>query len=202
MAKVEKAQAVTGKTDPAIKAMIIAGAAILSVVVLTATFAGGFLAGRITKPLERQKIGQIGPQSNRQGMRGPDQQRQGQRSGQERGRFEEGTQLQEHMQEMGSIMVRGEVTEVDNDTITIKGDNGQEVIVTLASDAQILEGQKKSTTSEIKEGDHVMAMGDLEDGVVKANLIRIGNGRRGDLPGGKQGQGPRALGESFESICM
>jgi hypothetical protein len=90
-----------------------------------------------------------------------------------------------NMNRNGNQPVSGEITSIDNGTITVKTQDGGSKIVVLSSSTKINIATEGST-SDLKKGDTVMVIGTTgTDGTVTATTVSIGANPQG-VPGNDQ----------------
>lgn len=77
--------------------------------------------------------------------------------------------------------VRGRVTGVEGSTITVENRDGETTTITTSDSTEFrMRGEEGVSLADVAEGNGVKAFGELqEDGSLKANLVFIGNGKRG-----------------------
>ena len=87
--------------------------------------------------------------------------------------------------------VRGHVTAVDDDTITVENPDGT-ITINVSDDTVFRNGQESASLSDVTEGSHITAFGDLDDDELDADLVMFGRGRgpKDGPPQGDDGQGP------------
>ncbi|MCB0213447.1 MAG: hypothetical protein KDJ52_29155, partial [Anaerolineae bacterium] len=87
--------------------------------------------------------------------------------------------------------VMGRVTAVDDDTITVENPDGT-ITINVSDDTIFRNGQESASLSDVTEGSHITAFGDLNDDELDADLVMLGRGRgpKDGPPQGDEGQGP------------
>jgi hypothetical protein len=87
---------------------------------------------------------------------------------------------------VGLSPVGGEIASIDNNTITVKTQDGSSKIIIYSTSTKInktTEGSK----SDLKVGETIMAIGSESSGTITAQTISIGNKTiQGGMPGGVQ----------------
>jgi hypothetical protein len=87
---------------------------------------------------------------------------------------------------MGARPVSGEITSIDDNTITIKTQDGGSKIVIYSTSTKVNKTSEGSK-SDLKVGEQVMAVGsESSDGTVTAQSISVGNKTFQGMPGGAQ----------------
>ncbi len=161
----------TKKVSVEMKVLIGLGAAIVSLMLLTATFASGFYAGwsgfmlarpgqKAAKATVARQGGAAKPGANLPG-------KQNAKAGQNK-------QLQDKIKELGGTIIRGEVTAVNGNRITITTQQGESKTAVVAAKAVVQKGQQPANLSEVTVGDRVALVGTVNaEGTLQAKAVRI-----------------------------
>lgn len=176
------------KRDPLLIAMIVVGALIV-LVMLVGAVAGIFkLAHRGATRFEAgRRCPAYGRQYGREFGRGEGRE-YGREYGRGRGRFGgRGMMRQNATSTYGSVVVHGEVVTVADTTITIKGTDGKETKATIASGAKIQKDGTTAKVEDIKAGQKIAAVGELDNGTLSAKLIVVLDTTSTAIPQGSGG---------------
>jgi len=87
---------------------------------------------------------------------------------------------------IGFIPVNGEITSLDESTVTIKTQDGSSKIIIYSTSTKVNK-MSEGSKSDLKVGEQITAIGsEGSDGTVTAQSISIGNGMFQGMPGGAQ----------------
>lgn len=159
------------RISPEMKVLIGLGAGIVSLMILAATFASGFYAGWSGFMLARSGQRNIqGAAAAQQKAGAPGVNMPGNKNAQ----GQQKNQLQDKIKELGGTVIRGEVTAVNGNRITVTTQQGDTKTAVVTPNAVVQSGQQAAELSDISIGDRVAFVGSLNaEGTLQAKAVRI-----------------------------